>query len=152
MTPLEIELLLHYHTSPARHPRHDAPGVREARERFLALGLIEPDGRAGCDFFITTAKGRQLVRQLCSLDPARDFSSRQGAPDWTVDPASGRSNSSDEFEGLCRAVERLIRDSAHDLISGDAGTVARLIMAQLAHKHGLGPLETKRRGQGQGWS
>jgi hypothetical protein len=36
-------------------------------------------------------------------------------------------------------VARLIRWSAHRLIAGDAEAVARLILAQLAHKHGLAP-------------
>lgn len=56
----------------------------------------------------------------------------QGAPDWTKD--------SPEFLRLCGEVERLIRGEAHSLISGNAGATARLIMAQLAHVHGLAPL------------
>lgn len=59
--------------------------------------------------------------------------------DWTVDPRTGRSNSSPEFERLCFEVERLIRASAFDLIGGRADQVARLIMARLAHEHGLRP-------------
>ncbi len=59
--------------------------------------------------------------------------------DWTIDPATNRSNSSAEFNRLCDEVERLIRGDAHMLISGQAGRTAGLIMAQLAHKHGLVP-------------
>lgn len=58
-------------------------------------------------------------------------------PDWTV--KDGRSNSSPDFQNLVFAVSRLIRDSAHDLISGRTDMVARLIVAQLAHKHGMAP-------------
>lgn len=59
--------------------------------------------------------------------------------DWTMDPKTGRTNSSVRFEGLCDEVEDLIRGGAHSLIAGQAGNVARLIMAQLAHVHGLRP-------------
>jgi hypothetical protein len=58
--------------------------------------------------------------------------------DWTVGP-EGRSNTSARFLKLMSAVERLILDSGHDLIHGRANTVARVIMAQLAHVHGLAP-------------
>lgn len=61
-----------------------------------------------------------------------------GVDDWTVGQ-SGRSNSSAQFLGLIRAVERIIRSSGHDLIQGRAGTVARVIVATLAHEHGLEP-------------
>ena len=59
---------------------------------------------------------------------------------WTVDPVTGRHNSSEEFLNLCNVVEGIIRGSAFDLIAGRAGTVAGLIMANLAHAHNMGPL------------
>jgi dihydroneopterin aldolase len=59
--------------------------------------------------------------------------------DWTE--RDGRANSSLKFVNLCTAVEKLIRQSAHDLILGRADRVAGLIMAQLAHVHGLAPKE-----------
>jgi len=59
--------------------------------------------------------------------------------DWTCDEA-GMSNSSAEFDRLCREVERLIRGDAHHLIGGRADLTACLIMAQLAHVHNVGPL------------
>lgn len=55
-----------------------------------------------------------------------------------------RSNTSAVFKALADEVERLIRSSARDLISGDAGGVARLIMAHLAHRHGMVPGFLKR--------
>lgn len=57
--------------------------------------------------------------------------------DWTV--KDGRSNSSDEFLRLIDEVDSIIRDSGHSLIRGKTKSVARLIMAQLAHVHGLAP-------------
>lgn len=53
--------------------------------------------------------------------------------DWTA--KDGRSNCSDDFIRLVNEVDKLIRNSAHDLICGDSISVAGLIMAQLAHKH-----------------
>ena len=61
------------------------------------------------------------------------------ADDWTIDPQSHRSNSSPEFMRLVEHVDRLIRNSAFDLIGGRTLSVAGLIMAQLAHVHGLAP-------------
>lgn len=61
--------------------------------------------------------------------------------DWTVDPETGRSNSSERFRELVQEVERLLGN-------GGAGYVldrrwisgqAQLIMAQLAHVHHLAP-------------
>ena len=59
--------------------------------------------------------------------------------DWTVDPITGRSNSSERYLSLVEVVERLIRSDAHQLIAGNARSTAGLIVAQLAHKHCLAP-------------
>ena len=59
--------------------------------------------------------------------------------DWTVDPETYRSNSSPEFRQLVSEVARLIKNEAHSLLNGQVESAARLIMAQLAHKHGLAP-------------
>lgn len=67
--------------------------------------------------------------------------------DWTIDPETGRSNSSELFRELCGEVEGLIRQSAHGLIAGRADQVAGLIMAQLAHVHHLAPRETPSHGK-----
>lgn len=60
--------------------------------------------------------------------------------DWTV-AEDGRSNSSELFVELCRQVERLIRGDASMIVAGRADATACLIMAQLAHVHGLRPAE-----------
>lgn len=59
--------------------------------------------------------------------------------DWTI--ADGRSNSSPLFVALCEEIEKTIRGGAYSLIAGDAGSVARVILAQLAHTHGLRPMK-----------
>lgn len=61
-----------------------------------------------------------------------------GLPDWT-EGQDGRSNSSVPFITLRAEVGRIIRDSAADLIAGRSDVVAGLILAQLAHRHGLAP-------------
>ena len=60
--------------------------------------------------------------------------------DWTE--KNGVSNTSDEFERLTNVVTNLIKGSAHDLLSGRADIVAGLILAQLAHTYGFGPLKS----------
>ncbi len=62
-------------------------------------------------------------------------------PDWTAGPRG--SNSSDAFERIVNEVTRLIHECAHDLIMGRTPGVARLIVAQLAHVHGMAPRETQ---------
>jgi len=59
--------------------------------------------------------------------------------DWTCDEF-GVSNSSHEYLRLRDEIERLIRSDAHALIMGRADMTAGLILAQLAHKHNVGPL------------
>lgn len=60
--------------------------------------------------------------------------------DWTVSLVSGRSNDSEEFHRLCKIVEDLIRNSAFDIVNGRSDRVAALILAQLAHVHGMRPV------------
>jgi hypothetical protein len=59
--------------------------------------------------------------------------------DWTV--KDGRANSSDKFVELMEVIEDIIISSARDLIGGKRHKVARLILAVLAHKHGMAPPE-----------
>ena len=68
---------------------------------------------------------------------------RRRKPHWTDNPKTGRSNDSPLFEELVVDVESIIRRDAHTLINGGANSTARLIVAQLAHRHGLAPGETR---------
>ena len=62
------------------------------------------------------------------------------ALDWTVDPQTGRSNSSEQFTRLVGEVERLVLASSGTCLSREwARGTAALVMAQLAHVHGLRP-------------
>jgi transcriptional regulator with GAF, ATPase, and Fis domain len=60
------------------------------------------------------------------------------AKGWTTRD-DGYSNASPAFMRICSEVERLIRSDAHSLIAGKADSTGRLIVAQLAHVHGLAP-------------
>ena len=58
--------------------------------------------------------------------------------DWT-ESENGACNNSDIYLKLVDEVDRLIRNSAFDLIRGKSRCVARLIVSQLAHIHKLSP-------------
>lgn len=60
--------------------------------------------------------------------------------DWTVDPKTGRSNSSPLFVELTTKVADIIRNGAHSLLAGQVELVAGGIVAQLAHVYGLTPI------------
>lgn len=64
--------------------------------------------------------------------------------DWTK-AKNGRTNSSKQFLFLVSEVESIIRGGAHSLINGQVNQVARVIMAQLAHRHGLRPAPQEKR-------
>lgn len=65
MSPNEIAVLLHCYTTPEVHPRIDAPAVIHAISMFLGCELIsQPDG---FDWYVTTDKGRALVKVLCNV-------------------------------------------------------------------------------------
>lgn len=67
--------------------------------------------------------------------PAEEEKDRLGIqPDWTCDP-SGRSNSSILFEDLVTEISYVIERNRFD----DKRGMARLLLAQLAHKHHLAP-------------
>lgn len=61
-------------------------------------------------------------------------------PDWTCDER-GASNSSEEFDRLVDEVARLIHANGGSCLSPTwVRATAGLIMAQLAHRHHIGPL------------
>jgi hypothetical protein len=76
MTPNEIEILIHYHVSPAPHPRIDALAVNEATRRMVDNGLIEQREDEG---YHTTDRGRAHISQLCTLPwPVAVWADRDG--------------------------------------------------------------------------
>jgi hypothetical protein len=70
LSPSDIEVLLHCHTTPGPHPRLDAPAVQEALRMFRGCAMIEvvepkftPGGGSA---FNTTPKGDAFVKALCN--------------------------------------------------------------------------------------
>lgn len=85
------------------------------------------------------------MRNRSSKKSTPSFRSKPMARDWTVNPATGRANDSARFKALAEQVARLIRGDAHTLLTGRADRTAGLIMAQLAHVHGLVPSRKRRK-------
>ena len=63
--------------------------------------------------------------------------------DWTA--KDGVCNSSDKFHELAEDVDTLIKTSATWLIEGNSRRVAVMIVAYLAHMHGMQPRAVLRR-------
>ncbi len=66
MTPNDIEVLIHCHTTQKRHPRMGAPAVDGAIAMLCNAGLIIiTDGQ---NYYNTTKRGKAHIKQLCYLD------------------------------------------------------------------------------------
>jgi hypothetical protein len=59
--------------------------------------------------------------------------------DWTIDPSTGRSNSSEAFRAMAAEVGRLLRSEFRVVDATVIARAAALIVAQLAHVHRLAP-------------
>lgn len=73
MTPIDLEVLIHCHVSPERHPRADTSAVRESLATLYRQGLIH---RSSLDcseigIFETTTRGAAHIKQLCNLQLPR---------------------------------------------------------------------------------
>lgn len=68
MTPNDIEILLHYYTTPEPHERVSAPAVIKAIKNFRQRGILEDsDNPSGLR---VSEKGEKLVEMLCETpDP-----------------------------------------------------------------------------------
>jgi hypothetical protein len=69
MTPIALEIIIHYHYSPEQYRSGDfsAPAVREAIGYFEECGLLEEDYKEGGGYSITE-KGRFYVEEgLCQV-------------------------------------------------------------------------------------
>lgn len=64
-SPSDIEVILHYHSSPEPHPRFDAPAVTRAVVAFLNAGILKHSNTFASGYECT-AKGNAWVRMICS--------------------------------------------------------------------------------------
>jgi len=63
-TPNDIEVMLHYYCSSARHPRYNAPAVMDAINNLVRQGLLMGSQReSGHE---ATPRGEAWVRVICS--------------------------------------------------------------------------------------
>lgn len=85
MTPNEIDVLLHYHTSPEAHPRASAPAVKHAIATLLSWGLLTTERAGDVRFYCTTSKGRAHVKQLCDLKTPIEKRMWIGADDKVIE-------------------------------------------------------------------
>ena len=77
MTPLAIEILLHFHVSPLPHPLSAYPAIAAEIESQLRDGLIEP-AKEGYHYQ-TTERGKAHIRQLCNLPfPTQMWADKDG--------------------------------------------------------------------------
>lgn len=75
MTPLAIEILLHFHVSPLPHPLSSYPAVAAEIESQLNNGLIEEEKAS----YRTTERGNAHIRQLCNLPfPTQMWADKDG--------------------------------------------------------------------------
>jgi len=65
MTPLQIEMILHFHCSAEPWPRLGAPACSEAIRIFQEEKLVEVP--TNIDNVVLTEKGRAYVKFLCML-------------------------------------------------------------------------------------
>ncbi len=69
MTPNNIEVLLHFYTTSAPHPRRDAQAVINATQLLLEFKCIEPSpGPSERNCYRTTPLGAAWVRALCNVE------------------------------------------------------------------------------------
>lgn len=83
LTPNDINVLLHYYTTPVEHERVNAPEVGETVSGFLERGILREAtleekvgttlGYGGSSYRVTE-KGEKLVRMLCATpDPVQKW-------------------------------------------------------------------------------
>lgn len=71
MTPLEIEILFHYHCVTTDFPRLEAPAVKKAIEMFVAKGIlhvgVEFEGEKSNKYIANRDATNVYVEALCSV-------------------------------------------------------------------------------------
>jgi len=60
LTPNELEILIHYYICSEKHPRFDAPAVREAIDMFIGLDVLK---RVTNQYYLTR-RGKVWLRMI----------------------------------------------------------------------------------------
>jgi hypothetical protein len=115
-------------------PEPDLPLPQRTPGEALARAQSGTGDETGAEVFISPVPPTRPRYRFAGIDVP--------VAEWTVDPETNRSNASPEYLHLVDEVAHVIRESAYFLLDGRPGGVrkiAGLIMAQLAHVHGLAP-------------
>lgn len=68
MSPLKIEILLHYYAKADEYDGDmNAPAVREAISEFVRDGMLEPADRQYGRSYRATAKANHFIAHICDL-------------------------------------------------------------------------------------
>lgn len=67
MSPLEIEILLHYHTTPGDYPRQDAPATKEAIAKFISHGILLDIPNDDAKYQVNRAASTVYVKAICDV-------------------------------------------------------------------------------------
>jgi hypothetical protein len=88
MTPNDINILLHFYTTPEPLPRADAPAVKEAVLSFVQREILVwevESANEGTGRYRVTQKGEKLVRMLCDTpDPVQEWLDPRGMATQTL--------------------------------------------------------------------
>lgn len=78
------------------------------------------------------------------MGPVNDATQGVWAEDWTADPVTGLSNTSQRYQDLVAEVDALMRGGGGHCLSPQwTRSTAALIMARLAHVHHLAPCQVQ---------
>lgn len=102
-------------------------GILEVASGLCSVGITHPGSDNTTHFPVT---------QVQELSPVVQQSRTRN---WTVDPVTGRSNSSTDFVYLKSFVEELLRKDIRSSDPARYPMIAQLIVAQLAHVKGMRP-------------
>lgn len=80
VTPLVLDVLLHFHCSPVAHPRKEAPGVKKIMQELLIMGIITPveihqggriipteNPKPDHEIYSTTPLGKKWMETICKV-------------------------------------------------------------------------------------
>lgn len=128
----------------AAAPFRNGPSVMSEERAWAQQRLADAEVRAAARHAETVELLKEEVRLLGLLRDAAYFKEQPAAKmgagddaDWTVDPATRRTNSSVAFIAIRDALAGLLREEG----TSGRGEPARaqFLLAQLAHKHGMRP-------------
>ncbi len=67
MTPLEVEILLHYYYSPHDYENLDAPAIKEAMEKFCKAGILTEWINRTPRFYKNDEALELYIKAICSV-------------------------------------------------------------------------------------